>query len=252
MRDFGYLRASFRIEIATPDIQKQIIEEYARRYQLQIYGWYLDRATEGRKSLENRKAGGELMLNVERGDHIVVARLDLLVRSLLDLTKVFDSWDRLDVVLHAVDKGVFDPSNPTSRVLIRALIDFAQVKRELASVNTQEDLTARRVEGQRVGRWPEYGWRYERRWDAQRRAHVDVKVPDEGERQIMRKVAEMRAEGYSIDQIRQYLQYEWKVRPRPRSRHNSSQTWSNSNVWELARRGLALCANDLRTNPAIS
>jgi DNA invertase Pin-like site-specific DNA recombinase len=202
MRVFGYVRASFRIEIAAPDDQKQAIEEYARRYQLQIDGWYLDRATEGGKSLADRKAGRELMLNVERGDTIVVA---LLVRSLFDLTKVFDSWDRLGVVLHAVDKGVFDPSNPTSRLMIRAMIDFANVKRELIRTTTNEGLMARRVEGQRVGRWPEYGWRHERRWDARRRTDVDVNVPDERERQIMRKVAEMRAEGYSIDQIRQYL-----------------------------------------------
>jgi DNA invertase Pin-like site-specific DNA recombinase len=244
MRALGYLRDSFCKEIEIPDIQKWIIEQYASRHHLQIGGWYLDPATEARKSFDERHAGRELMLNLQRDDHVIVARLDLLVRSLLDLTRVFDSWDRRGVVLHALDKGVFDPSDPTWDTLIRTLNQFAKVKRDLISSTTKEGLTERRVKGQKVGRWPAYGWRYERRWDAQRRAHVEVKVPDECERQIMRKVLESRAEGYSIDQIRQILQYTWIALPRPRSRRNSSRTWSNSNVWDLVRRGLAPCAND--------
>jgi DNA invertase Pin-like site-specific DNA recombinase len=244
LRVFGYLQASYSEEIGTPDIQKQIIEEYARRHQFQVDDWYLDPATEGRKSLDDREAGRELLLKVERGDQVVAARLDLLVRSLLDLTRVLDSWARRGVILHTADKGVFDPSEPTWELMIRTLNEFAQVKRDLVSSTTKEGLTACRVKGQKVGRWPEYGWRYERRWDARRRGHVDVKVPDERERQIMRKVLELRAEGYTIDQIRQMLQYTWKALPRPRSRRNSSRTWSNSNVRDLVRRGLALCAHD--------
>jgi hypothetical protein len=39
-------------------------------------------------------------------------------------------------------------------------------------------------------------------------------VPDEAERVIIHRVAELWLEGYSIDAIRQYLAYTWKVRNR--------------------------------------
>jgi hypothetical protein len=59
-------------------------------------------------------------------------------------------------------------------------------------------------------------------------------VPDEDERKIMTQVIKMRSEGYSLDEIRQYLNYTWKVRTR------TGGEWTNSRVAYVSEQGLRL------------
>jgi hypothetical protein len=56
-------------------------------------------------------------------------------------------------------------------------------------------------------------------------------VPDEAERAIIHRVAELWLEGYSIDAIRQYLAYTWKVKNR------NNREFGCSEVRRMALRG---------------
>jgi DNA invertase Pin-like site-specific DNA recombinase len=72
-----------------------------------------------------------------------------------------------------------------SEMMIGILIVFANYERRLISQRTKEGLQARKQRGEKYGRWAEYGWRWEKRFDAALGKDVNVKLVDEGERAIM-------------------------------------------------------------------
>ena len=215
-RTYGYIRASTDKQIASPETQRQIIEDYARRIGKTVDRCYVDPATSGKKRLQDRDAGRELMAILRQRDTVIVARLDRLSRSFIGFAQILDSWTKLKVGIHLCDMpgGHFDPDNPMSEMLIGILIVFANYERRLISQRTREGLLARKQRGEKYCRWAEYGWRWEKQLDLRLKKQVNVKVPDENERAILRKVVELRAAGRSLDQIRQHLNYVMKARTR--------------------------------------
>src|SRR5262249_7408175 len=135
-RVFGYVRASTSKQIASPETQRQIIEEYCRRIERTLEHVYADPATSGKKSLFERTAGVELATALRKGDHVVVARLDRLSRSFIGFARILEAWEKLGVTLHICDMpggGIMDPDNPMARLMIHILIAFAEYERKLIS-----------------------------------------------------------------------------------------------------------------------
>src|SRR5262249_29570111 len=122
---------------------------------------------------------------------------------------------------------------------------FANYERTLISQRTQEGLLARKARGEKYCRWAEYGWRWEKRFDTRLKKQINVKVPDEHERSILRKVVELRAAGRSLDQIRQHLSYVMKVKTR------LCGDWTKARIEFLFQQGLRVMAEtDGSTRPA--
>src|SRR6516162_6936847 len=194
---YGYIRASTDKQIASPETQRQIIEDYARRIGKTVDRYFVDPATSGKKELHDRDAGRELMSILRSRDTVIIARLDRLSRSFIGFALILDAWTKLKVGIHLCDMpgGHFDPDNPMSEMTIGILIVFANYERRLISQRTREGLQARKLRGETYCRWPEYGWRWEKQYDAKRGKQVTVMVPDEDERKIMRQVVKMRSEG---------------------------------------------------------
>ena len=65
-RVYGYIRASTDRQIASPETQRQIIEEYAKRLGRTVDRFFIDPAVSGKKSLFDREAGKELPLILKR------------------------------------------------------------------------------------------------------------------------------------------------------------------------------------------
>jgi DNA invertase Pin-like site-specific DNA recombinase len=235
---YGYIRASTDKQIASPETQRQIIEEYAGRLGRSVDRYFIDPATSGKKRLQEREAGRELMTTLLSRDTVIVARLDRLSRSFIGFAQILDSWTKLKVGIHLCDMpgGHFDPDNPMSEMMIGILIVFANYERRLISQRPREGLQARKLRGEKYCRWPEYGWRWDTRHDPALDKDVSFKVADEGERAIMAKCVELRAAGCTLDKIRQHLNYEWKVRTR------LGGHWTTSRVASLVQQGLRLMA----------
>jgi len=243
-RVYGYIRASTDKQIASPETQRQIIEDYAKRIGRSIDRFFIDPATSGKKRLHDRNAGRELMATVRSRDTVIVARLDRLSRSFIGFAQILDSWTKLKVGIHLCDMpgGHFDPDNPMSEMMIGILIVFANYERRLISQRTKEGLQARKQRGEKYCRWPEYGWRWEKRHDSVLGKDVTVKVADDGERAIMAKCVELRAAGFSLDQIRQHLNYERKARTR------LGGHWTTGRVAFLVRQGLRVVGESVNGN----
>ena len=237
-RVYGYIRASTDKQIASPETQKQIIDEYARRLGRTVDRYFIDPAVSGKKSLFDRDAGKELSLVLKKGDEVIVARLDRLSRSFVGFARILEFWLKHKITMHLCDMpgGVFDPDNPMSEMLIGMLIVFANYERRLISVRTREGLQARKQRGERYCRWAEYGWRWEKRHDPALGKDLNVKIADEGERVIMAKCVELRAAGQSLDKIRQHLNYEMKARTR------LGGHWTTGRIAALVQQGLRFMA----------
>jgi len=237
-RLYGYIRASTDKQIASPETQRQIIEGYAKRLGRAVDRYFIDPAVSGKKPLFEREAGRELALVLAPRDQVIVARLDRLSRSFVGFAHILELFLKKKITMHLCDMpgGVFDPDNPMSEMLIGILIVFANYERRLISVRTREGLQARKLRGEKYTRWPDYGWRWEKRLDTQLGKQVNVKVADERERAILTKCVELRAAGWSFDQIRQYLNYQMKARTR------MGGEWTTSRISYLVQQGLRILA----------
>jgi DNA invertase Pin-like site-specific DNA recombinase len=239
-RVYGYIRASTDKQIASPETQRHIIEDYASRIGRTVDRYFADPATSGKKPLHAREAGAELMAILRPRDTVIVARLDRLSRSFIGFAQILDAWTKLKVGIHLCDMpgGHFDPDNPMSEMMIGILIVFANYERRLISQRTREGLLARKLRGEKYCRWADYGWRWEKRFDTRLKKQVNVKVPDEHERAILRKVVELRTGGKSFDAIRQSLNYVMKARTR------LGGEWTTGRIAFLLRAGLRLMAEN--------
>jgi DNA invertase Pin-like site-specific DNA recombinase len=232
MKIWGYCRASTAKQVSSPATQKDSIANYCKSKGLPLEGaFFVDPATSGKKPVWDRPAGSQLMKAVRRGDHIVVAKLDRLTRSFVNFAMVLDQFERLGIILHIVDMGgVVDPSNPHMVAMVHMIGVFAEWERRIISIRTQEGLHTLKQEGGQTGANPPYGKKFVRRYSRRLGRTIRVTVDNEVEIAVMDKLLELRAQGHTLDAIRQYLNYKLKL---PR-RHG--QPWSQEGL----RRALQL------------
>ncbi len=226
-RTFGYLLASADRRVESPKVQQAVIERYCGQIGRQINGLFADKADAGNLPLFDREGGRQLLDRLRRGDHLVVARLDRLAESSLRIAQILDQLRQFGVVAHLADMpgGVLDPGDPSCKLTVNVLLSAAKQERRSLGMRTRQALANLKAEGRRYCRFAPFGFKW------QRQGKKTVMVPDAREQKICIKVAELRVGGYSIDQIRQYLAYEWRIRNR------SGNEFGNSDVHNMSLRG---------------
>ncbi|MCH7792629.1 MAG: recombinase family protein [Planctomycetes bacterium] len=86
-----------------------------------------------------------------RFDAVAVWAIDRMGRSVLDVLKAAEGFERRGVELLIVKQKV-DTTTPLGKLLLTILAAFAQMERELTSERTREGIAARRAKGLPVGR----------------------------------------------------------------------------------------------------
>jgi putative DNA-invertase from lambdoid prophage Rac len=208
-RTYGYVLASHLEEVESPEDQARLIASYCHRTGRHLDGMFVDDALSGSLPLAEREEGKRLLLTLRKGDHIVVARLDLLIRSYIEFGDLLARWAELGVTVHLCDLSVtLDPQEPSSRLLIDILVSFTESRRRRISTRSKDACYYLKADGRRYARYAPYGFKWEER------GRISFMVPDPDEQRICLKAAEMKIEGYSFHQIRRYFAYTWKVRNR--------------------------------------
>ena len=217
-RVYGYIRASTDKQIASPETQRQIIEDYAKRLGRTVDRYFIDPAVSGKKSLFDREAGKELLARSSRRATRSSWPVSIVSAArFIGFARILEFWLKHKITMHLCDMpgGVFDPDNPMSEMLIGMLIVFANYERRLISVRTREGLQARKQRGEKYCRWA--GVRLalgEAPRPAAARSTSTSRSPTRASGPSWRKCVELRAAGHSLDKIRQHLNYEMKVRTR--------------------------------------
>lgn len=107
--------------------------------------------------MQNRPVLTDLISRLERGDTLIVTKLDRLGRSVLKVTEQIENLLTRDVTLRVLNMpGTLDNS-PTGRLMRSVVLAFAEFEREMIIARTQEGKAiARQHPGYREGRRPKY------------------------------------------------------------------------------------------------
>ena len=133
------------------DAQRAAILAEAKRR-----GWHLVEGVEDAgvsgKSLKRPGMTAALdALRRHRADALVVAKLDRLSRSLLDLAGLMEAATRERWALVALDVAV-DTTTPSGKAMANMMGVFAQLERDLIAQRTKDALRVRKAQGVRLGR----------------------------------------------------------------------------------------------------
>ncbi len=143
------------------DAQREAAEAYitSQRHE----GWSLipERFDDGGYTGGNmdRPALTKLLAAVEarKVGCVVVYKVDRLSRSLLDFTKLMETFDRCGVSFVSVTQQ-FNTTTSLGRLTLNILLSFAQFERELISERTRDKMSAARKKGKWVGGHPVLGY----------------------------------------------------------------------------------------------
>jgi DNA invertase Pin-like site-specific DNA recombinase len=233
----AYGRASTNKQEISTEVQLSTVFAYAQRqgFVFDSNNWFVDTAISGKERFYERPVGKQLFNQMQRGDVIIVAKLDRLSRSMIDFAHTLDTIEKRGVILHICDipGGVFDPTNPISRLLISILVAFAEYERRLIGMRTSQGLQQIKASGRRHARHTPFGMKWERRWNSRAHKFEEIQVEDPQERAIGQKCLELRAMGYSLDQIRQYLAYEWRVTALPRKKGTPGSHYCKTQIGNM-------------------
>jgi DNA invertase Pin-like site-specific DNA recombinase len=132
-----------------------IVSEAERR------GWRLLEIVEdaGVSGKDLQRPGMALVLEAlrdKRADTLVVAKLDRLGRSLLDLAGLIERANKQKWALVALDIGV-DTATLSGKAMAQMMAVFAELERGMIGLRTREALEAAKRRGTRIGRPPTLG-----------------------------------------------------------------------------------------------
>ena len=148
-------------EFNSLDAQRESGEAYIRSQQHE--GWevietpYDDGGFTGGNM--DRPALRRLLADIEAGkiDCVVVYKVDRLSRSLLDFSRIIETFDKAKVAFVSVTQQ-FNTANSMGRLMLNVLLSFAQFEREIISERTRDKIAASRRKGKWGGGVPVLGY----------------------------------------------------------------------------------------------
>jgi site-specific DNA recombinase len=178
-------------EYNTLDAQRDAGEAYIKSQQHE--GWIClpDQYNDGGYTGANldRPAMRRLLADIEAGkvNCVVVYKVDRLSRSLLDFSRIMETFERHKVSFVSVTQA-FNTASSMGRLVLNVLLSFAQFEREMISERTRDKIAAARRKGKWSGGMPILGYTV-----------VDTKlVVDEDEARRVREIFDMYVEHESM------------------------------------------------------
>ena len=126
-------------------------EEFAKRHDWEVVKIYQDEAS-GRDA--NRPGWKALESDLRRHefDAIIVTKLDRIMRSLMQLLQIFETFQRYGVMIVTIDQGILDLKSANGRLQVQLLGMLAEWEKELISDRTKEALAMKKAKGVQLGR----------------------------------------------------------------------------------------------------
>jgi|SRR5262245_52269134 len=193
-RAIGYVRVSTEKQAdggVSLEAQEQKIRAMAVVKDVELVDVIVD-AGESAKSLQ-RPGMARLLELVDRKavDTVIIAKLDRLTRSVVDLGELLTRFKKRGVTLVSVADSL-DTRTATGRMVMNVMMSIAQWEREAISERTQDALSAKRSKNERIGNVA-FGYRL-----SADGIHVER---DELEQAILARIRTMKAAGRTLRQI---------------------------------------------------
>lgn len=137
----GTIRAYVRVSTKDQTVEQQrvMIERHLPNHMKQAnIVWYVDEGESAfRTSLGKRKAGGQMMKDMQPGDIVVTWRTDRIFRSLLDMSKMVDSIHKTGAYLHIVE-GDLRTDSPMGKMMVSLISMMAEIESQDISRSTKQ------------------------------------------------------------------------------------------------------------------
>ena len=108
----------------------------------------------GGEAIARRRGFSRLLDRMERGDVLVVTRLDRLGRDAIDVSATVGKLADMGVRVHCLALGGVDLTSSAGRMTMGVINAVAQFERDLLVERTRSGLARARSEGKRLGRPP--------------------------------------------------------------------------------------------------
>ena len=148
-------------EYNTLDAQRDAGEAYIKSQQHEGWVCLPNRYDDGGYTGANmdRPAMRRLVADIEAGrvDCVVVYKVDRLSRSLLDFSRLMETFERHKVSFVSVTQA-FNTASSMGRLVLNVLLSFAQFEREMISERTRDKIAAARRKGKWSGGMPILGY----------------------------------------------------------------------------------------------
>lgn len=156
----GYIRVSTREQAETKlslTNQAERIRAHAISRELKLVKMYND-AAESAKDL-HRPAVQDLLHQVEKGriGHVIIYKLDRLIRNVGDLSDLLRLFSKKDVSLSAVVESL-DTSTASGKMVVQMIGVIAEWERDTIAERTRVALDIKRQRGEALGGHRPFGW----------------------------------------------------------------------------------------------
>jgi DNA invertase Pin-like site-specific DNA recombinase len=160
-----------------------------------------------KKDFLSRPGGVKLTALLEKGDCVIISKLDRGFRSTRDALETIGLWKKLGYGVHLLDLNL-DTTTPIGECMLTVVAAFATLEARRIGERTRESFQARKRAGRPTCGTAPYGFKHVGPAGNRRYA------PDPYTRAIGRKIIELRQQGNSIAAI--YLHF-WRTGVRSRT-----------------------------------
>lgn len=148
-RTFAYVRVSTVGQTA----ENQVQEITAAGFAIEPHR-IIAETVSGSVAAPARKGFARLLDRLEKGDVLVVTKMDRLGRDAIDVGTTVRRLDDMGVRVHCLALGGVDLTSSAGRMTMGVVNAVAQFERDLLIERTQSGLARARAEGTRLGRRP--------------------------------------------------------------------------------------------------
>ncbi|MEO0750401.1 MAG: recombinase family protein [Pseudomonadota bacterium] len=146
-RTFAYSRVSTTEQ--TPENQLQQIE--AAGFKVEPHRIVAETVS-GSVAIARRKGFGRLLDKMERGDILIVTKLDRLGRDAVDVSTIVAKLEKLGIRVHCLALGGVDLTSSAGKLTMGVINAVAQFERDLLIERTQSGLARAKAQGKPLGR----------------------------------------------------------------------------------------------------
>jgi DNA invertase Pin-like site-specific DNA recombinase len=143
-RKFGYARVSTRDQCLELQ-KKKLIEAGVEAHRI---------LTDKASGKDNEREGLKLLLlKVEKGDELIVTKLDRLGRNTLEMCRLLEEFNNMGVSVRFLEDGL-DTNGPMGKLLITLVSAVAEAERARIMERTNEGRIDAQMRGVKFGRKP--------------------------------------------------------------------------------------------------
>lgn len=147
-RLFGYGRVSTLAQ----NTDNQRLELKQAGYDIPSRLWFADVGISGKIPAKQRPSFAKLLVKLDEGDSLIVAKLDRLGRDAIDVLQTIEDLRSLKVRVKVLNLGDNDVTSPHGKLMLTMLAAVAAMERDLLIERTQAGLAKAKADGKILGR----------------------------------------------------------------------------------------------------